>query len=124
MKIHQKRTHEQARYPCYICTKPYHNPSTLKNHIQTAHDRSRIYQCKYCDKNYASNRYLLDHVKEIHFKSKISCELCQKKLARVVNYKMHVKAKHKDIGEAKMTALLKRINTIRPDYENMQFYYS
>ena len=124
MGIHRKRQHEKPRFPCKLCDKGFHNPSNLNDHIHSVHDRSRDFQCQHCDKNYAIKKYLLDHIKEIHFKSKISCELCKTKLARVINYKMHVKRVHKDLSEDEMTALLLRIKKIRPDYENMEFYYS
>ena len=88
------------------------------------HEGIRNHSCSLCEKSYTTRKYLLDHVKEIHFKSKISCEICGTKLARVVNYKMHVKAKHKDLQEDRMNALLQRIKTIRPDYDKMEFYYS
>ena len=95
----------------------------LEIHINQIHDKIRSYECNLCDKKYTTKKYLLDHVKEIHFKSKITCEICGTKLARMVNYKMHVKAKHKDLGVEALTALKLRMKKLKPDYEKMEYYY-
>ena len=119
---HRVASHEDGKHHCTMCSQKFRVPSQLKAHLDV-HNGIRNANCSMCDKKFFSRKYLLNHIKEIHFKNKITCEICGTKLARIVNYEMHVKAKHQDIGEEALTALKLRMKKIKANFEKMEFYY-
>ena len=94
----------------------------MKEH-ENLHQGIRDHACMHCEKTYTSSKHLRTHIRDSHFKSKISCEICNSKLARVENYTNHVKTVHKDLGQESMDALLARIKKITPDYDLMQYRF-
>ena len=120
---HRRQVHEEGKHKCEICARLFRDPSSLKTHENQMHDKNRLFECNLCDRKCITKKCLLDHVMDIHFKSKITCEICGTKLARIINYKIHLKTMHKDLGEEALKILNLRMKKLKPDYEKMEFYY-
>ena len=65
--VHKEKT---KVYKCALCIKTFLYPSTLKSHIETAHNTAERYICDSCDKPYASKVNLRLHIKAVHEKVK------------------------------------------------------
>ncbi|XP_043281628.1 zinc finger protein 2 homolog [Venturia canescens] len=89
-----KNFHENPRYRCEICTKPFLRPSDIEKHMRT-HTGEKPYSCKVCSKSFAQLVALQQH-ERIHTGDKpYVCEICGKRFSQKANKTKHVKI-HKE----------------------------
>ena len=79
--------------------------------------------CGICSNKFEASTLKFEHIRAVHFKSKIKCELWEKSFPRQGTYQDHVKGKHADLGAERIEEWVARIDTIRADYENMDWLY-
>ncbi|XP_024947699.1 zinc finger protein 271 isoform X2 [Cephus cinctus] len=86
--------HENPRYRCEICSKPFLRPSDIQKHMRT-HTGEKPYNCQLCSKSFAQLVALQQH-ERIHTGDKpYTCEICGKRFTQKANKTKHVKI-HKE----------------------------
>ena len=89
--VHEKK----KAFPCADCTKSYEHATSLKSHIDLAHN-NKTYPCSHCGKVLTSFRNLTAHVATVHENVKnFSCEFCTKAFTRKSDLKVNFTRKHK-----------------------------
>ena len=76
-QLHKEAVHgtvEKAHH-CHVCNGKFRVVSLLKNHIETVHEKSRLFPCPFC-KTVLSNKYRFKlHSKRLHQGSDLPQEL-------------------------------------------------
>ncbi|XP_063995568.1 zinc finger protein 436-like [Diachasmimorpha longicaudata] len=93
LNFHRK-FHENPRYRCKFCEKPFLRPSDMEKHMRT-HTGEKPFICEICDKSFAQLVALKQH-QRVHTGDKpYTCEICDKKFSQKANKMKHLKI-HKE----------------------------
>ncbi|CAO1381708.1 unnamed protein product [Diamesa serratosioi] len=142
LKGHIATAHGEKTIACEVCGKMYPTMNRLKNHLiyheepkfvcdivgcgkkffvqellighKKSHIGQRDFACHLCDKKYFLSSHLSRHILHFHKQLKVACELpgCTSKFARKETYRNHVLSHHKDLSQAAVNALLKKIREL------------
>ncbi|XP_012260938.2 zinc finger protein 724-like [Athalia rosae] len=89
LNFHRK-FHDNPRYRCHICSKPFLRPSDIEKHMRT-HTGEKPYDCKVCSKSFAQLGALQQHSRIHSGEKPYSCEICGKRFSQKANKTKHVK---------------------------------
>lgn len=89
LNFHRK-FHNNPRYRCHVCSKPFLRPSDIKKHLRT-HTGEKPYDCKVCLKSFAQLGALQQHMRIHSGEKPFSCEICGKRFSQKANKTKHVK---------------------------------
>ncbi len=91
---HVDFVHNNIKYPCEICGKPFANNQSLNAHVMTIHDRSHLFTCDQCDYKAVCKDGVQKHILAKHEKVELMCDKCDKKYPYVTQLKRHKKSVH------------------------------
>ena len=76
---HHEKMKDHTTFECPDCDKIYHQKSSLKYHILSAHRPNNV-RCELCDKAFTKVDSLRQHNKMVHDGFKFECDKCDVKL--------------------------------------------
>jgi hypothetical protein len=99
MPTHIKIVHEKKKdIICNICQKRFFQTGGLKQHMESAHEKTRPFvhetKCEQCGVNFPSNQEMKKHRKQFH-KNSFKCDLCSYTSHNKKNLKRHTTTEHK-----------------------------
>ena len=78
---------------CQICDKVFAHKSSLKDHVQSAHQGIR-FKCDTCEEDFTNPKNLTRHQKEVHKGDKYPCDECGREICSKSDLKNHMKSVH------------------------------
>ena len=95
LQLHMQSVHGtvEKTHHCHICNTKFRVASLLKNHIETVHEKSRLFPCPFCKSVLSNkNRFKL-HSKRLHRGSDLPQELKEQLMkTRITNLCVKVSA--------------------------------
>ncbi|OON21250.1 zinc finger, C2H2 type [Opisthorchis viverrini] len=85
LKIEKQHTHK-----CFLCSRVYTRPSTLKTHLRT-HAGLRPYRCMCCAKRFSQLANLTAHVRTHSGERPFHCPVCQKRFSQSSSVTTHLR---------------------------------
>jgi hypothetical protein len=81
---------------CEICNNfKCETQALLTRHIDTVHNRQRLYECNHCKTTFGLKANLKKHVRSVHEKQKpFSCDHCPAKFTQRTSLNRHLATKH------------------------------
>ena len=77
-------------FVCYICSKAYARPSTLRMHMRI-HSGVRPYHCRICNKSFCQTANLSAHLRTHNGDKPFSCPMCHRKFSQSSSVKTHMR---------------------------------
>merc|ERR1712062_499380 len=78
--------------------------TSLRQHIESAHERLKPLKCNDCEISFSEKSGLSRHISEVHLKIKHECEYCKRSFTRKDYLRFHVKAFHQELNLFKCNA--------------------
>ena len=99
LKLHMKSHNNSHLHQCHHCGKSFPLPIKLSVHLRKAHSEDTwCYNCKFCDKKFDKTSSLKDHINSQHEKTiKHQCQLCEFWTYRLKGLQAHVRVVHKKV---------------------------
>ncbi|GAA29073.2 protein glass [Clonorchis sinensis] len=85
LKMEKQYTHK-----CFLCSRVYTRPSTLKTHLRT-HTGLRPYRCVYCAKRFSQLANLTAHLRTHSGERPFHCPVCQKRFSQSSSVTTHLR---------------------------------
>ena len=95
LELHMQSVHGtmEKSHHCHICNAKFRVASLLKKHIETVHEKSRLFQCPYCKTVLSSKDRFKLHSKRLHKGSDLPQELKEELMkSRMKNFCVKVSA--------------------------------
>ena len=94
LKSHVDFVHNNIKFPCEICGKPFANVQVLNDHVMKIHERIQMFACDQCEYKAVAKDSIQKHILAKHEKVELSCDQCDKKYCYDTQLKRHKKAVH------------------------------
>ena len=88
LKKHKESKHDKIRYPCDLCDYAATQRSSLKEHKEYKHQVAS-YPCNQCEYIARGKRHLKRHVESKHKGISFSCDLCEFTAANLLSLRLH-----------------------------------
>ena len=113
--------HLPPSFACSKCNRKFVRRDNLTTHLKF-HAGILNKACKICNKRYSTKGSLNNHIKLIHF-SKLLCQIpnCSYKANSKQVYILHLKSKHKSVGQNTFDKLKEKLQKLKPDFHKMKY---
>ncbi|ODN04299.1 putative zinc finger protein [Orchesella cincta] len=123
LKFHQVVSHdhvdEHGQFPiCPHCGKRYLKASSLENHIQKDHVKTKNFFCDQCGLGYALDSQLKNHIASVHTEgTPATCHVCGFVVPNRKEFLRHMSKHHSEVANMstdELEAYVKRLNEEKP----------
>ena len=97
LSVHLQKAHNEDTwcYNCKFCDKKFDKTSSLKDHINSQHEKTIKHQCKQCDFWTYRLKGLQAHIRVVHKKVRnITCDLCDQRFVATRDKLKHMAKQH------------------------------
>ena len=101
LKFHIKRKHNElvsvgkvVVFSCDLCSYKAFFEQSLKEHVQTQHEKLSLFSCTECEYKGSRKQSLKIHKEVRHANIRFSCSECEHKASTKQSLKIHTMAKH------------------------------
>ena len=114
-------SHIPLSFACSKCPRKFTQSDSLKRHLKT-HAGILNEICEICKKGFSTKETLSMHIILQHF-TKLDCEIpnCAYKSGLKVNYKRHLRTKHRDLDQNLMEKIIEKIDKLKIDFPNLKY---